>query len=509
MASTIAIFWRPTTPTATAGGVLHGDGTGYKITAVGTSGYPLLSAGASDPSFGQLDPTVGILNGATGTGAVVLQNSPTLTGSPLTPTPASTDNSTKIASTAYVTTAVANAIAAVNPAVAVQAATAAILPNTPTYLNGVAGIGATITAGVTNTTLVVDGYTPLLNDRILVKNESGGGGLGASRNGIYTVTQLAAPGLAWVLTRALDYDQPSDMNNTGAIPVVNGTANTQTQWVLTSTVNTVGTDTVTFTQFSSNPSKVFTIAGSNLSGTGTNTVAYAPTVITDASTGTQNNYAPGISGNTVHFWAGANILTVNGFVGGVSGAIYTFRNTGSFVAFFNHNSGSGSAGNKIFNAATALATPVAPGGSASWVYDGTQWQLMNHIQGAPVSYTVTWTGFVSNPVIGNGTLTGSYVLKSTELLVTINITMGGTTTFGSGFWEVSVPVAPSGNTTVGSGLAVDIDGLNVPLATSFTLVGASGIFATDTALFNNIDATHPFTWASTDILRVNLAYFVG
>lgn len=43
-----------------------------------------------------------IFGGSTGTGSVVLAASPTLTGSPLTPTQAQADNSTKMASTAYV-----------------------------------------------------------------------------------------------------------------------------------------------------------------------------------------------------------------------------------------------------------------------------------------------------------------------------------------------------------------------------------------------------------------------
>lgn len=191
--------------------------------------------------------------------------SPTLTGTPAAPTPATGDNTTKISTTAFVTTAINNAIAGVNPAVAVQAATAAVLPNSPTYSNGASGIGATLTAGVTNTTLVVDGVTPILNDRILVKNQAS-----AFQNGVYFVSQVAALGLAWVLTRALDYNQPSDINNTGAIPVVNGTANATTSWLLTSSVTTVGTDSLTYTQFTYAPSTIITnstSAGGDLTGT--------------------------------------------------------------------------------------------------------------------------------------------------------------------------------------------------------------------------------------------------
>src|ERR1700682_5686547 len=120
---------------------------------------------------------------------------------PTAPTAAVGDNTTQIATDAFVTTAIANAIAGVNPAVAVRLATAAILPNTPIYNNGVSGIGATLTTATLNTPLVVDGVTPVLNDRILVKNQAS-----AFQNGVYFVSQVSGVGLAWILTRALDYN---------------------------------------------------------------------------------------------------------------------------------------------------------------------------------------------------------------------------------------------------------------------------------------------------------------
>jgi hypothetical protein len=181
----------------------------------------------------------------------------------LVSTQTASDNSTKAASTAYVTTGIANAIAAVDPAVAVQAASAAVLPNTPTYSNGVAGVGATLTSA-TNSALVVDGYTVLLNDRVLVKNQAT-----AANNGVYTQTTLGVGGsVAWVLTRATDFNSSTNMNNTGAIPVVNGTANASTQWLLTSKVTTVGTDAVTFTEFALNPTTLVTTTATPSAGVG-------------------------------------------------------------------------------------------------------------------------------------------------------------------------------------------------------------------------------------------------
>jgi len=238
---------------------------------------------------------VAVVNGgtgtttSTGTGSVVLSSAPTLTN-PTVGTQSSTDNSTLAASTAYVTAAVNNAIAGVNPAVAVNAATTTAANTSGlTYNNGVGGVGATFT-GPTNTALTVDGFTfTALGQRLLVKNDTQSPS--GAFNGIYYVTQLQTSLLPLILTRALDYDQPSDMNNTGAIPVISGTVNGSTSWLLTSTVVTVGTTPLTYTQFSINPSTIQTALSSTtpvshqfLTGfTAPNTFTQAQPAFTDIS----------------------------------------------------------------------------------------------------------------------------------------------------------------------------------------------------------------------------------
>src|ERR1035437_2045665 len=221
----------------------------------------------------------------TGTGIAVLADSPALTTSPTAPTQTATDSSTKLATTAFVSTALTNAVAVVNPAVAVEVASAANLPNSPTYNNGVSGIGASITTATTNTALVIDGYTPILGDRVLVKNEGDTSGLGAAKNGIYTVTQLAAVALAWILTRALDYDTSSDINNTGAIPVENHGTNALTSWLLITLVTTVGTDSLLYTQFSYAPSTLARLSVQNTFSNTSGQIIQGPLDLTGASAG--------------------------------------------------------------------------------------------------------------------------------------------------------------------------------------------------------------------------------
>lgn len=227
-------------------------------------------------------------------------------------TQAAGDNTAKVATDQFVTTAIANAIAGVNPAVAVQAATTTS-GNTSglTYLNGAAGIGATLT-GVANTALVVDGFTfTAINQRLLVKNDmqSPSGAF----NGVYFVTQIQTAIVPIILTRALDYDQPSDINNTGAIPVVNGTVNALTSWLLTSSVTTVGTDPLTYAQFSYAPSSVAAYS----EGTWTPVIAGSTTAGTQTYTIQEGTYAR--VGNTVTIWAAVKLATIDaGIAGNVS-----------------------------------------------------------------------------------------------------------------------------------------------------------------------------------------------
>lgn len=123
-------------------------------------------------------------------------------------------------------------------------ATAAALPSN-TYANGSSGVGATLTA-TANGALSVDGSAVAANDRILVKNESTG-----ANNGIYVVTQTGDAGTPYILTRATDADDASEVIAAAAF-VDEGTANADTAWVQTTIAPvTMGTTSLSFVKFSS------------------------------------------------------------------------------------------------------------------------------------------------------------------------------------------------------------------------------------------------------------------
>ena len=122
---------------------------------------------------------------STGTGSVVLSASPTLTGSPLAPTQTAGDNSTKIATTAYVATAVTNATGSLGTMSTQNANNVAITGGTiagtaitggsvgSTTINN-SSIGATTPAAGTFTTLTASTIPTLGEKTTIVASPSTG-----------------------------------------------------------------------------------------------------------------------------------------------------------------------------------------------------------------------------------------------------------------------------------------------------------------------------------------------
>jgi len=124
-----------------------------------------------------------------------------------------------------------------------------------TYNNGVAGVGATLTADV-NGAASIDGVSLSLTDRVLFKNQTA-----TEENGIYEVTQVGDGSNPAIYTRATDFDTPAQIIPGVLVPVTGGTVNINSLWLQTSTVTTIGTDPIVFIQYGVVASEIVTISG--------------------------------------------------------------------------------------------------------------------------------------------------------------------------------------------------------------------------------------------------------
>jgi len=110
-----------------------------------------------------------------------------------------------------------------------------------TYANG----AGTLTAS-SNGAIVIDGVTLVLNDRVLVKDQTT-----QTENGIYKVTTVGSGSAAFVLTRTPDANDAAELTGGVFTFVEEGTANADNGYVATHNgTPTFGTTNITFDQFS-------------------------------------------------------------------------------------------------------------------------------------------------------------------------------------------------------------------------------------------------------------------
>jgi len=123
------------------------------------------------------------------------------------------------------------------------AATDAALPAS-TYANGTAGVGATLTGNANGALAAQDGVTLLVNERLLVKNQVAG-----LQNGIYVLTQVGTAGTPFILTRAVDSDDATELSPGFTVAIEEGTVNADSVWQhTTNAAITVGTTALTFSR---------------------------------------------------------------------------------------------------------------------------------------------------------------------------------------------------------------------------------------------------------------------
>ena len=203
--------------------------------------FSVLAGGIGTTQLAALAVTAAKIANATITGTQ-LASDIALPGNPTTTTQATSDNSSKLATTAFVQALATALLNGLSWKLEVRARTTAALAAN-TYNNGTSGVGATLTGNSNGALAAQDGVTLVANDRLLVGNEAT-----PSHNGIYTVTQVGDGSHPYILTRTADADEPAELVNATCY-VSEGTTYAETQWTCSADKGlTVGTTSLPFAQ---------------------------------------------------------------------------------------------------------------------------------------------------------------------------------------------------------------------------------------------------------------------
>lgn len=103
---------------------------------------------------------------------------------------------------------------------------------TATYNNGASGVGATLTNSGALAAFSIDGVVPLVGQRVLLSHQAS-----SLQNGIYVVTIVGSGAIAWVLTRATDFDSvvANEVQNGALIPVTSGQVSAGFRYIFVTT----------------------------------------------------------------------------------------------------------------------------------------------------------------------------------------------------------------------------------------------------------------------------------
>lgn len=161
------------------------------------------------------------------------------------------------------------------------------------------------------------------------------------------------------------------------------------------------------------------------------------------------------------------------------------------------------------NPAVGDLVMLTQSGNGNWLAIG---RLATAADTAWVSYTPVWTAATTNPALGNGTLVGRYQRVGRTIHLHINLTAGSTTTFGSGNYSLSLPVAAAnaGCSYIGNAHLLQSSryGGQFIISPGASVGGPSFPDATLTPITRHSlwNPTVPLTYASTGQLRITVTY---
>jgi hypothetical protein len=161
-----------------------------------------------------------------------------------------------------------------------------------------------------------------------------------------------------------------------------------------------------------------------------------------------------------------------------------FQQNGVTVASVNSSGNVAILNNKQLDLTNANASPFVGAASVSF---------------APV----IWGASGTNPAIGNGTLTGSYIKYGRLIFINITLISGTTTTYGTGTWQFTLPFSPANSARIAAGTVIGATSTGSLYAGTVLLNNVSSVATTlyppttaGAANFAGSQST-PFSWAAS------------
>jgi len=403
------------------------------------------------------------------------------------------------------------------------------------YSNGASGVGATLTKTVPLSALSIDGGSPTVGQRVLLKNQAN-----SAYNGVYTVTVAGSGIAAWVLTRATDYDTSgsgtNEIDQGDFILVLAGTANANTSWVQQTPLPiVVGTTGIVFVQFGA---PITYTAGTGLSESPAYTFNIANTAVTAATYGSASqvpvfavnaqgqltlvtNTAIAIAAGAVSGLAASATTDTTNATNITSGTLPTGRLSGSYtgvtgVGTLTAGTWNGTAIGTAYGGTGLTATPT--NGQLA-IGNGTGYSLSTLTAGTNVSISNTAGGItISATPAAGGTVTSVAMTVPSFLSVTGSpITTSGTLAVSLSGTALPVANGGSGATTLtgyisGNGTSAFTASTTIP-STAITGLGTMSTQNANTVAITggNIDGTiiGASTTAAGSFTTVTATTYVG
>jgi hypothetical protein len=158
------------------------------------------------------------------------------------------------------------------------------------------------------------------------------------------------------------------------------------------------------------------------------------------------------------------------------------------------------------------STTVTVAGGSSYVLsndaitDGYYTRIENPLSFPSVFlYTPVWASFGVQPVIGNGTMSGSFWINGNAIHQFAQISMGSTTTYGTGGYTIAQII--TGATVRYTGIATMFDA-----TAGITYTGSASVSGNIFQLSYNtgtVSGSIPFTFAVNDRIILQIVYVIG